>query len=294
MRGWRSRCACAYAAYTLLVAGSTTKAGAACLPWSVAHQLYPANANDGRSVNTVFGATHPECVGIPAQQLRRSPIPVAIDRRPKRWDQRSTGNLWLAQVGEIDRARAIYVHAASLSDPRIDEAFWGEWKDFEVQFGNEDTYREMLRIRRSVAASFSQLHFNTAIIDTATGAPSTGAVTSSYCGSHCEGRAAAEITPGTTVRAMAWRKITGRARRAIGVAMSGVRWHVCTFNCSCDQTEHDCAEGGMLLRRSVAHGPVHQSDHGAATRRNDICHGNDVCYRNEQREPADAGVRLRR
>ena len=113
------------------------------------------------------------------QQLRRSPIPVTIDRRPKRWDQRSTVNLWLVQVGEIDRARAIYVHAASLSDPRIDEAFWGEWKDFEVQFGNEDTYREMLRIRRSVAASFSQLHFNTAIIDTATGAPSTGAATSS-------------------------------------------------------------------------------------------------------------------
>ena len=80
-----------------------------------------------------------------------------------------------AQVGEIDRARAIYVHAASLSDPRVDEAFWTEWKDFEVAYGNEDTYREMLRIRRSVAASFSQLHFNTAIIDTATGAPSTGA-----------------------------------------------------------------------------------------------------------------------
>ena len=82
------------------------------------------------------------------------------------------------QVGEIDRARAIYVHAASLSDPRIDEAFWTEWKDFEVAYGNEDTYREMLRIRRSVAASFSQLHFNTAIIDTATGAPSTGALSS--------------------------------------------------------------------------------------------------------------------
>ena len=78
-------------------------------------------------------------------------------------------------MGEIDRARAIYVHAASLSDPRVDEAFWTEWKDFEVAYGNEDTYREMLRIRRSVAASFSQLHFNTAIIDTATGAPSTGA-----------------------------------------------------------------------------------------------------------------------
>lgn len=73
----------------------------------------------------------------------------------------------------MDRARAIYVHAASLSDPRVDSAFWVEWNDFEVQFGNEDTFREMLRIKRSVAASYSQLHFNTAIIDTTT-APSTG------------------------------------------------------------------------------------------------------------------------
>jgi len=81
-------------------------------------------------------------------------------------------------VGEIDRARAIYVHAASLSDPRVDTAFWAEWKDFEVAYGNEDTYREMLRIKRSVAASFSQLHFNTAIIDTAAGAPSTGVLSS--------------------------------------------------------------------------------------------------------------------
>lgn len=77
-------------------------------------------------------------------------------------------------MGEVDRARAIYVHAASLSDPRVDLAFWNEWNDFEVQYGNEDTFREMLRIRRSVSASFSQLHFNTAIIDT-TNAPTTGA-----------------------------------------------------------------------------------------------------------------------
>ena len=33
----------------------------------------------------------------------------------------------------------------------------------------------MLRIKRSVAASFSQLHFNTAIIDSATGPSSSGA-----------------------------------------------------------------------------------------------------------------------
>jgi len=80
------------------------------------------------------------------------------------------------KVGEIDRARAIWVHASSLSDPRTDSEFWTEWKDFEVRFGNEDTFREMLRIKRSVAASYSQLHFNTAIIDDAGGVASTGTV----------------------------------------------------------------------------------------------------------------------
>ena len=37
-----------------------------------------------------------------------------------------------AQVGEVDRARAIYVHASSLSDPRNDPGFWKDWNDFEV------------------------------------------------------------------------------------------------------------------------------------------------------------------
>jgi hypothetical protein len=37
------------------------------------------------------------------------------------------------QVGEVDRARAIYVHASSLSDPRNDPGFWKDWNDFEVR-----------------------------------------------------------------------------------------------------------------------------------------------------------------
>lgn len=47
---------------------------------------------------------------------------------------------------------------------------------WQVAHGNEDTFREMLRIRRSVAASFSQTHFNTANITVPDAAgPSTGA-----------------------------------------------------------------------------------------------------------------------
>ncbi|KAF2305117.1 hypothetical protein GH714_001887 [Hevea brasiliensis] len=62
-------------------------------------------------------------------------------------------------LGEIDRARGIYVFASQFADPRSDADFWNEWHEFEVQHGNEDTFREMLRIKRSVSASYSQTHF---------------------------------------------------------------------------------------------------------------------------------------
>lgn len=33
--------------------------------------------------------------------------------------------------------------------------FWEKWKEFEVRHGNEDTVREMLRIKRSVQATYN-------------------------------------------------------------------------------------------------------------------------------------------
>jgi pre-mRNA-splicing factor SYF1 len=71
------------------------------------------------------------------------------------------------KLGEIDRARAILVHGSNIADPAKHAAFWKEWNSFEVRHGNEETFREMLRIKRSVIASFSDQHFNTAIIDAA-------------------------------------------------------------------------------------------------------------------------------
>ncbi|XP_028758613.1 pre-mRNA-splicing factor SYF1 [Neltuma alba] len=62
-------------------------------------------------------------------------------------------------LGEIDRARGIYVFASQFADPRSDAEFWNKWHEFEVKHGNEDTFREMLRIKRSVSASYSQTHF---------------------------------------------------------------------------------------------------------------------------------------
>ncbi|KAK2007493.1 pre-mRNA-splicing factor SYF1 [Colletotrichum eremochloae] len=59
------------------------------------------------------------------------------------------------RLGEIDRARAIYGHASQFCDPRTSPEFWAKWESFEVQHGNEDTFKEMLRIKRSVQAQYN-------------------------------------------------------------------------------------------------------------------------------------------
>ena len=61
--------------------------------------------------------------------------------------------------GESERARAIYVHASTYCDPRTAKVFWKIWQDFEVEHGNEESFREMLRIKRSVATSFSSANY---------------------------------------------------------------------------------------------------------------------------------------
>ncbi|KAF8842567.1 protein prenylyltransferase [Paxillus ammoniavirescens] len=59
------------------------------------------------------------------------------------------------KLGEIDRARAVYAHASQFCDPRVNPKFWAEWNSFEIETGSEDTFREMLRIKRSVQAQFN-------------------------------------------------------------------------------------------------------------------------------------------
>lgn len=58
------------------------------------------------------------------------------------------------RLGEIDRARSIYGHASQFADPRTNKDFWDLWEKFEVGHGNEDTFKEMLRVRRSVASQY--------------------------------------------------------------------------------------------------------------------------------------------
>ncbi|KAI8916147.1 hypothetical protein EDD86DRAFT_197777 [Gorgonomyces haynaldii] len=59
------------------------------------------------------------------------------------------------KLGEVDRSRAVYAYASQFSNPRLDNKYWEEWHNFEVKYGNEDTYKEMLRIKRSVQAKYN-------------------------------------------------------------------------------------------------------------------------------------------
>ncbi|KAF1990815.1 pre-mRNA-splicing factor syf1 [Aulographum hederae CBS 113979] len=59
------------------------------------------------------------------------------------------------RLREIDRARALYGHGSQFADPRVDSEFWAKWESFEIEHGNEDTFKEMLRIKRSVATQFN-------------------------------------------------------------------------------------------------------------------------------------------
>jgi pre-mRNA-splicing factor SYF1 len=63
------------------------------------------------------------------------------------------------KLGEIDRARAIFTYASQMCDPKIVITFWNEWHQFEITHGNEDTFKDMLRVKRTVQAQFSQANY---------------------------------------------------------------------------------------------------------------------------------------
>nr|CAD1827711.1 unnamed protein product [Ananas comosus var. bracteatus] len=56
-----------------------------------------------------------------------------------------------ASLGEIDRARRLYTYASEHADLQSDSNFWKKWREFEIMHGNDDTFREMLRIKRTVS-----------------------------------------------------------------------------------------------------------------------------------------------
>lgn len=95
-----------------------------------------------------------EIYGIPrTRQIYQKAIEVLPEERSREMCVRFAD--METKLGEIDRARAIYAYCSQMCDPRITAEFWQTWKEFEIRHGNEDTMREMLRIKRSVQATFN-------------------------------------------------------------------------------------------------------------------------------------------
>lgn len=57
-----------------------------------------------------------------------------------------------AELGEIERARALFVYSASMATG--EDAMWRVWHEFEIQNGDEETFKEMLRVKRQVKVKF--------------------------------------------------------------------------------------------------------------------------------------------
>jgi pre-mRNA-splicing factor SYF1 len=103
---------------------------------------------------TIYIAKVTENFGLPAT---RPIFERAIELLP----DRQTAQMCLRfasmerKLGEIDRARAVYAHASQFCDPRINQEFWAQWNQFEVETGSEDTFKEYLRIKRSVQSQYN-------------------------------------------------------------------------------------------------------------------------------------------
>lgn len=114
-------------------------------------------ANEKLSMYEIYIARAAEIFGVPKT---REIYEQAIEGLPEK--DSMTMCIKYAELekslGEIDRARKIYIYASGLADPRYHGDFWTKWHEFEVQHGNEDTFRDMLRIKRSVSARHSQTH----------------------------------------------------------------------------------------------------------------------------------------
>lgn len=77
-------------------------------------------------------------------------------------------------LGEVDRGREVLMHGAQFCDPRAtgnaQSEYWDVWHAFEVSHGNEDTFREMLRVKRSVQLQFTEISFHASDVAEAAGA----------------------------------------------------------------------------------------------------------------------------
>jgi pre-mRNA-splicing factor SYF1 len=97
---------------------------------------------------------------------------------------------------EIDRARAVLSYGAQMADPRRNDEYWKAWNEFEISHGNEETFREMLRIKRSAEASFSTVNYNAAEMS-GVDAKATEALSNEDAMKMIAQREGVELNPGT-------------------------------------------------------------------------------------------------
>ncbi|KCV68050.1 hypothetical protein H696_05516 [Fonticula alba] len=58
------------------------------------------------------------------------------------------------QLGEVARARSLFGHGAQFANPKTNKEFWQKWDAFEVKHGDVETYRQLLRVKRTMAIKF--------------------------------------------------------------------------------------------------------------------------------------------
>ncbi|SOV23901.1 pre-mRNA-splicing factor SYF1, putative [Plasmodium sp. DRC-Itaito] len=64
------------------------------------------------------------------------------------------------KLNEYERVRALYIYTAQYTNPLIYVDFYKDWREFEALHGNENTFREMIRIKKSVLNIFSNSRNN--------------------------------------------------------------------------------------------------------------------------------------
>jgi pre-mRNA-splicing factor SYF1 len=60
-------------------------------------------------------------------------------------------------IGELERARTVYINASKFITQNNEKGFWKHWSKFEIKYGNEESFRDLLRLKRAVTASFATL-----------------------------------------------------------------------------------------------------------------------------------------
>ena len=65
------------------------------------------------------------------------------------------------------------MYAAGFSDPGAHPEFWRRWNEFEVAHSDESTFREMLRLKRTMAAA-GHASVQVTVISTMKKRPCTG------------------------------------------------------------------------------------------------------------------------